>query len=1129
MFVDLDDSKQLAGAAAGSWRSARRVAGLVGAAVVAGALAGPSAGIAGIGGLAAAAPAAPAATAAAQPAPASGKPEAIEIDSYSFGGLEARPIGPAATGGRIAAIDAVAEEPLTVFVGSAGGGVWRSRDGGTTFRPVFDEHAQSIGAVAIDPGNPKTVWVGTGESWTRNSVGVGDGIYRSTDGGDHWERLGLEHSERIARIQVHPKDGNTVYACVTGHLWDDSEERGVYKTTDGGKTWKRILYVDPGTGCSDLAMDPQEPRILYAGMWQFRRYPWAFRSGGPGSGLFKSTDGGETWKPLVQGLPAGQKGRIAVAVAPSRPAVVYALVESRNTALYRSDDTGETWTEVNSSFNLQVRPFYFARVVVDPVDFNTVYKPGLFLTVSTDGGKTFGSPFSGNGVASGPHSDHHALWINPKNPHQMLIGTDGGVYLSVDRAHSWRYLKALPVSQFYEVSFDMAQPYHVYGGLQDNGSWMAPSRGLAGAVENKDWRNIGSGDGFYAVSDPADPDVVFVEFQGGHASRVSLATGVSKDIQPLAGTGDPELRYNWNTPIALSPTRPGTVYIGSQFLFRSRDRGESWERISPDLTTNDPRKQQQGTSGGLTIDNSSAEKYTTLFAIAESPKDANVIWVGTDDGNLQLTRDGGAAWTNVGRAIPGLPAGAWVSKIEAGHRDAATAFVTFDNHHNGDMKTYVYKTADFGKSWQSLAGSGAAGFAHVVREDLENPDLLFLGTELGLFISLDGGGHWARFTGNLPPVSVWDVAIHPRESDLIIATHGRGIYILDDITPLRQLTRDALAADVAMLPSKPSVMPLPVFVQDFPGDEEFTGPNPEEAASICYYLKKRHILGELRVEVYDSTGKLVSSLAGGKRRGINRVAWPMRLPGPKLPPASSLVVDQPAAFFGPRVPPGTYTVKVIKGDQTYTTQVRLVPDPRSQASDEDRALQNQTVMTLYGMLADLTYTADAVVDARDQARQRAAGLAAGSSLRRQLTQLADQLDALHQLLVATKEGGWLSGEEQLREKLAGLYGAVNGYEGRPTRSQLDGVKVLKARLDDLSGRVAAAEKGELAQVNRALAAASKQPIVVIDRKAWEAKQEKGGGSPAGKPDRRLLDATPWGLGRMIAGAAEAAAGRQESD
>jgi photosystem II stability/assembly factor-like uncharacterized protein len=1124
----LVDVKQSHGAAPRARRGFVRAAALLG---VAASLGCPMLS----GGTAAAAQAPAPQAPAPQAAPAAAaKADAVELDSNSFGGLQARAIGPAATGGRIATIDAVADEPLTVYAGAAGGGVWRSRDGGTTFRPVFDEQAtQSIGAIAVDPRNPKTVWVGTGESWTRNSVSVGDGVYRSTDGGDHWERMGLERSERIARLQVHPADGNTVYACVTGHLWDDSEDRGVYKTADGGKSWKRILYVNPSTGCSDLAIDPQEPRILYAGMWQLRRYPWAFRSGGPGSGLYKSTDGGDSWKPLTQGLPDGIKGRIAVAVAPSRPSVLYALVESRNTALYRSEDTGQTWTEVNSSFNVQARPFYFARVVVDPVDFNTVYKPGLFLTVSTDGGRSFGSPFSGNGVANGPHSDHHALWINPKNPQHMLLGTDGGVYMSTDRAHTWRFLKALPVSQFYEVSYDMAQPYNVYGGLQDNGSWMGPSRGVSG-IMNKQWRNIGNGDGFYAVSDPADPDVAFVEFQGGHVTRHSLATGESKDIQPLPGAGDPDLRYNWNTPIALSPSRPGTVYVGAQFLFRSRDRGESWERISPDLTTNDPQKQQQGTSGGLTIDNSSAETYTTLYAIAESPKDPGVIWVGTDDGNVQVTRDGGGSWTNVVRAVPGLPAGAWVSKIEAGHRDAGTAYVTFDNHHNGDMKTYVYKTADFGKSWTPLAGAGVAGYAHVVREDLENPDLLFLGTELGLYVSLDGGGRWARFAGSLPAVAVWDVQIHPRESDLIIATHGRGIYVLDDITPLRKLTREVLAADVALLPSKASAMPLPVFEQDFPGDDEFVGTNPEEAASICYYLKKRHIFGELKVEIYDAHGKLVATLPGGKRRGINRVAWPMRLPPPKLPPANSLVVDQPYSFFGPRVPPGTYTVKLIKGDQTLTGQVLLAPDPRSKATDQDRALQYETAMVLYGMLADLTYTADAVVDARDQARQRAEGLPAGSPLRRQLAQLGEQLDKLHASLVATHEGGWLSGESQLRERLASLYGAVNGYEGRPTRSQIDQQKVLEARLDELAGQLRGVRQGALAGVNRALAGAKRSPIVLMERQDWDKKQEKagGGGAPGSLAARRrpaeAVSPGYW-LGSLLARMQGADAEEQDRD
>nr|MDP9122304.1 glycosyl hydrolase [Acidobacteriota bacterium] len=849
----------------------------------------------------------------------------------------ARAIGPAVTSGRISAIEAVADSPLTIYVGSAGGGVWKSDDGGLTWKPVFDEHTQSIGAIAVDPRSPKNVWVGTGESWTRNSVSVGDGVYKSADGGDSWERVGLEKTERIARIAVHPGDGSTVWVCATGHLWDGNEERGVYKTTDGGKSWKRVLFVDRDTGCSDLAVDPQDPSILYAGMWQFRRFPWAFRSGGPGSGLYKSTDGGTTWKRLSNGLPAGEKGRIAVAVAPSRPNVVYALVEARPTALYRSDDTGASWTEVNSSFNIQVRPFYFARLVVDPADFNYVYKPGFSLSASSDGGKSFSSPFSS--FSSSVHSDHHALWINPKDPQQLLLGTDGGIYMSADRGRGWRHLRSLPVAQLYQVSYDMRWPYNVYGGLQDNGSWMGPSRGMGGGVQVDDWRNIGSGDGFYAFSDPADPDYVYSEYQEGSVSRLRLSTGEAREVRPLPQAGDPEYRFSWNTPIHPSPNHPGTLYMGAQFLFRSRDHGDSWEKISPDLTTNDPHKQEQRKSGGLSIDNSSAENYTTIYTIGESPRNGDVIWVGTDDGNVQLTRDGGHTWANLARNLPGLPPGAIVSRIEAGHHDEATAYATFDNHETGDMKTYVYKTADFGRSWKPLGSDLLAGYAHVIREDLENPDLLFLGTEQGLFVSIDGGGRWARFTGKLPPVAVRDLAIHPREADLIVATHGRGVYILDDITPLRKLTSAVLGSDVAFLPSRPAVMVLPAVVQSFPGDDEFVGQNPPEAASITYYLRKRNVLGDLKVEVYDAKGALISTLAGGKRRGLNRVAWPMRLRAPRIPAANSLVLNA-YAFLGPRVLPGTYTVKLSKGGETYTSQVVLVPDPRSSSSAEDRGLQH---------------------------------------------------------------------------------------------------------------------------------------------------------------------------------------------
>jgi photosystem II stability/assembly factor-like uncharacterized protein len=1012
----------------------------------------------------------------------------VEIDSYTFGGLEARALGPAVMSGRISAIDAVADDPLTIYIGSASGGVWKSKDGGTTFSSVFDDHTQSIGAVRIDPRNPQNVWVGTGESCTRNSVSIGDGVYKSTDGGESWTRVGLEKTERIANIRVSPADSNTAWVCATGPAWSAGEDRGVYKTADGGKSWKRVLYVDADTGCSDLALDPQEPRILYAGMWSFRRAPHFFRSGGKGSGLWKSTDGGETWRKIEKGLPAEEKGRIAVVVAPSRPSVVYSLIESSDTALYRSDDLGESWERVNSSFNVQVRPFYFAHLAVDPTDHNRIYKPGLSLTYSEDGGRTFiGSLVPGD---EGTHGDHHALWINPKNPHEMILGTDGGAYISQDRSENWRHIRSLPVSQFYRVSHDMELPYNVYGGLQDNGSWQGPSRGSSG-IQSRDWRNVGSGDGFYTFRDPSDPDLVFAEYQGGEISRLRLSTGESREIQPVPGAGEPAYRFNWNTPLHLSPNDPGTLYIGAQFLFRTRDKGESWEKISPDLTTDDPKLQQQLQSGGLTVDNSTAENHTTIFAISESPRNRDVIWAGTDDGNLQVTRDGGKTWTNVAGNLPGVPRGTWVSSIEAGAHDEATAFATLDGHARGDMKTWVFKTADFGKTWTPLAtdsnGGALEGYAHIIRQDPKNPDLLFLGTELGLFISVDGGARWARFTGNFPDkVAVRDLAIHPRDHDLIIATHGRGIYILEDLSALRSLTREVMEQEVAFLPSKQAVMIIPVSIQDFPGDDEFVGTNPAEAAAITYWLKKRHMFGDLKVEVYDDRGERLATLSGGKRKGLNRVSWPMRLDPPKMPGGNSVILS-PGAFFGPRARAGTYTVKLIKGDQTLESRVELVPDPRSTHTAEDRALQHTTVMALYGMLERLAWIDESAVATRDGLRQRAAGLPQGDKLRGQIEKLAGDLDRFHASLVATSEGGWLSGEEQLREKLGSVYGGVNSYDGRPTKAQLDQTKLLGRDLDRAAARLEGILGGELAAVNKTLAARKLAPVQVKTLEEWKKK------------------------------------------
>jgi len=1014
----------------------------------------------------------------------------VTLDSDTISGLPIRAIGPAAMGGRIADIAAVREgQRLTIYVGSASGGVWKSVDGGVTFKPVFDKQpTQSIGSLAIDPSVPKTVWVGTGESWVRNSVSVGTGVYRSRDGGESWDAVGLPDSEHVSRIIVHPKDGNTVYACALGHLWNSNTERGVFKTTDGGKTWNKILYRNDSTGCAEMAMDPQDANVLYAAMWDVRREPHNFRSGGPGSGLFKSTDGGATWHELRKGLPPGDLGRIGIAIAASKPSRLYAVVEAKNhTALFRSEDSGENWTEVNSSFNVSGRPFYFARLAVDPKNPDRVYKPGFFLTVSEDGGNSFSAAFSMSEGDSGGgvHSDLHALWINPENPDQLLVGTDGGIYQSFDQATHWRFLSNLPVSQFYHVSVDMAEPYNVYGGLQDNGTWMGPSR-APGSIANRHWRVIGMGDGFWAFSDPSDPDYAYVEYQGAMISRFRKSTGEAKDIKPLPRAGEPEFRFNWNSPIHLSPNQPGTIYLGGQFLFRSRDHGESWDRISPDLTTNDPARQHQENSGGLTIDNSDAEKYETIYTIAESPKDGNVIWAGTDDGNVQITRDGGKHWTNVVKNVPGLPANTWVSTIEASHFDPGVAYATFDGHAQGDMKTYVYRTADYGKTWTSLSTPEINGYAHVIREDLVNKNLLFVGTEFGLFVSIDGGAHWAQFKGSLPNVAVRDIAIHPRESDLVVATHGRGIYILDDLTPIRALTPEILAKDLVMLPSRSSVLTLPASEQRFDGSAEFEGRTLPEAATIAYYQKKRHIFGDLKLEIYDEKGILLTSIQGDKRRGLNRVQWPERAKPPKVPPAAGLVENE-FLFFGPQVQEGTYTVKLTKGKETYTSAVKLIPDDRSKSTASDRALQHKTVMQLYDMLAQLTFVVDSTNDLRDQARQRVSG-ATDASLKSQLNTLIQKLEDFRSTLVSVKEGGMITGEKKLRERLGELYGGVNGYSGRPTQSQIESTALFRKKLDEASNQFQSITAYAVPSLNSALQGKGLDPLKVMSRQDWDKKQ-----------------------------------------
>lgn len=1022
-----------------------------------------------------------------------GKASKVKLDQSTFGALKARAIGPAATGGRITSIVGHPDDPRVIYVGTAGGGVWKTVDGGVTFEPIFDKYTMSIGTIALDPSNPDRVWVGTGEINVRNTVSVGDGLYLSEDGGKTWKHMGFKNSERIAVIRIHPSNSQIVYVCVLGHLWNDHEERGLYKTTDGGKTWKRILYVDEKTGCIDLEMDPKEPDILYAAMWQVRRWPWFFKSGGPGSGLFKSEDGGKTWKKLREGLPSGELGRIELALAPSRPATLYAIVEAKTTALYRSDDTGLHWRKVNESLGVQFRPFYMAALEVDPKDHNRVYNPSLFLQVSEDGGRSFSSPEVGGSFefGGGVHGDNQALWINPKDPDHLVLGTDGGVYVSYNRGGRWKFLGNLPVSQFYHVSVDNAEPYHVCGGLQDNGSWCGISRTFSGlGIQNKDWFNVGGGDGFYAVIDPQDPNIIYNSWQGGHLQFRNMKTGEVRDIMPRPSPGEPEYRFNWNAGFAMSPNHPGRIYYGAQFLFRSDDRGQTWERISPDLTTNDPAKQRQAESGGLTIDNTTAENHCTIYSIAESPKDDRIIWVCTDDGNLQVTTDGGKTWTNVVVNIPDLPPHTWCSSVEPSHHVRERAYVTFDGHRTGDMKTYVYRTDDLGKTWQSLVTDDLEGYAWVIREDLERPNLLFLGTEFGLFISVDGGQQWAPYRENFPRVAVRDIVIHPRTHDLVLATHGRGIYIIDDITPLRALTEEILNTEAAVLPARPSIMRDVGFVQEFPGHDGYFGPNPPEGAVITYYLKKRHIFGDLKIEILDQNGKVIKTLPTTKRRGINRIYWDMRLRPPKVASARGLS----GAFFsvGPRVADGEYTVRLIKGKNVYEGKITLIPDPVAGHSPEDRKIRHEAIMRLYNMQEDLAYLADTLKSLIDQANKLRTELESKKTKRgfqRELRRFADRLQAFRSELV--EERGFVAGEK-LREKVLDLYGSIMQYGGRPTDAQLRHIEYFADAMKKAEAQFQQILKRDVERMQKRLRREGFHPFKVMTREEFDKQREKEG-------------------------------------
>jgi photosystem II stability/assembly factor-like uncharacterized protein len=1018
---------------------------------------------------------------AAAPAFAFAQPAPV-FDSSIISGLGARNIGSAAMSGRISALDGRQEKDgkVTLYVGAASGGVWKSTDGGTTFDPIFDKQpVQSIGAITIDPNNKDVIWVGTGETWTRNSVSLGDGVYKSTDGGETWTNMGLRESERINRILVDPRNSNIVFVCVPGKLWSDSPDRGLYKSVNGGQSWSLVLKGgNLSTGCSGLTMDPRNPSKMFAGLWDFRRKGWTFRSGGEGpdapsgGGLYESLDGGRTWTELTaqnrKGLPKKPWGRLDVEIAPSNSNVVYAVIEGVRSALFRSSDGGRTWEERDRSQAMVWRPFYFSNLIVDPLNAERVYKTNLALIVSEDGGKSF------TNITGGTHGDHHDVWINPTNTKHVVTGDDGGLFISYDGGNKWWKTDNLPVSQFYHVSVDDRDPYEVYGGLQDNSSWIGVSA-HPGGITNDQWKGMLFCDGYWVHSDPSDPNYVYAECQGGYLFRIDRRTWASREIQPKAGYKE-KMRYNWDTPIHLSATDKKTIYMGSQYLFRSRDGGQNWARISPDLTTNDPEKQKQEQSGGITVDNSAAEMHTTIYSISESPRDPKIIWVGTDDGNVQLTRNAGKTWTNVAGAVPGLPKGSWASWVEASPHAAGSALAAFDRHADGDMTPYVYKTSDYGATWRRVASpeKGIRGFVHVAREDPEKPGLLYAGTEFGLWISPDDGATWAEFKGgDFPAVAVHDIAFQTRDHDLIIATHGRGIWIIDDLTPLRALTRDMMSADAAFLPGRRIQQRTDGNAGWVDGDAKFSGPNPPDGAVINYYQKQRHVFGRLKIEILNAAGEPIATIPASKRKGINRVVWPMAEKPPRVPTAASAAF---AGGQGPRVLPGDYTVRMTKAGKVYEAPLVVTLDRRATFSASDRKAQYDAAMRGHALFGRMSDTVDRLNGLKALANDRAGG--AEGSLKSDIGAFVDKVETVRKKIVATTEGGAITGEERLREHLDSAYGAILSHEGRPGAYQIERLNVLERELAEVENEATSLVSSDLPALNEKLKAGGLEPIVV---------------------------------------------------
>lgn len=987
---------------------------------------------------------------AAAPVALNGTPELEAIKR-----MEWRAIGPANQAGRIPLIVGIPGDRNTYYVGSSAGGLIKTVNGGITFTQLFDDKDNaSMGDLVISPTNPNILYLGTGEGNPRNSASVGDGVYKSMDAGRTWKKIGLENTEKIPRMRIDPYNPNIVYVCALGKTWGPSEERGLFKTTDGGKTWKKILYKDNLTGCSDVDIDPANSEIVWAGMHRHQRYPWYFTSGGGETGLYKSTDGGDTWEKLTgkgngRGLPEGDMDRVGVSVHRANPDIVYMISETKTEGeLWRTDDNGKTWRTVSRDPNINFRPFYYADVRVDPKNPQVVWTLSGSLYRSDDGGRTFQS------IRADIHGDHQAMWIDPTDPNYILEGSDGGWQVSFDAGKSWEVVNTVSFAQFYHLNYDMEKPYNLCGGLQDNGHWCGPSRTLSGQGNRKNsWVTVSGGDGFFAVPDLEKPYLVYSASQGGGIVLTDMRTGDQRSIHPYpnrtGSAGDSlashKYRFNWNSPIVADPKDSKTIYFGGNVMFRTRNYGQSWEEISPDLSTNDKSKQRL--SGGPVVpDNTAAEFHSTLLTIAISPKNSQVIWGGTDDGNIQVTRDGGKTWTNTVKNIRDLPAAAWISTIDASPHAEGTAFVAASHWQTGDYQPYAYMTTDFGQTWTRISANlPPRGWVHVVRQDPKNANLLYAGTEFGVFASWDQGKRWHNIRNGMSAAPVRDLLVHPRDNDLIIATHGRGLYVLDDLTPLQDLGK-AMQSDVTLFDIEPATRWVTWSADGNLGQKIWRGENPPSGATISYYLREPNKEGRLTVK--DANGKVIRTIRNiPGLAGVNSTEWDLRYDVPGGGDGMEGVPEEFAALArrfgfggGPSVVPGDYTVTLSVAGKELSKSVNVSLDPRANVTTTDLIAQRDAAISLAelnnqvnGILTRtnnlITQLTSLVANIRRNAPNEKEALAEAEGSLKDLREFRDSK------LTRPVPGLGYRQYPRLREEVSSLSGSVSRGVSRPTDAQ----------------------------------------------------------------------------------------------